>query len=96
VPFAGFDTAAVARALAQIADQPADFVDACYPTAANPLAWAIEQDRCKKLFPFAGDAHLSASAPATDNSKQGEGAVPPRQMRLSCAQNGLHARSALT
>lgn len=30
MPFSGFDTAAVARALAQIADQPGDFVDAYF------------------------------------------------------------------
>jgi hypothetical protein len=75
-------------------------VDACYPTPADPLVGAIEQlanqDRCKKLFPFAGDARFAVGAPATDNSKQGGGALPPRQMRLSCARNGLHARSALT
>ena len=53
------------------ADKPADFVDACYPTVAGPLVGAIEkvtdQDRCKKLFPFAGDARLAAGAPPTDD-----------------------------
>jgi Tannase-like family of unknown function (DUF6351) len=53
------------------ANRPADFVDACYPTTAGPLVGAIEkltdQERCKKLFPFAGDARLAAGAPATDD-----------------------------
>jgi len=53
------------------AAKPADFVDACYPTVAGPLVGAIEkltdQDRCKKLFPFAGDARLAAGAPASDD-----------------------------
>ena len=53
------------------ANKPADLVDACYPTMAGPLVGAIEkitdQDRCRKLFPFAGDARLAAGAPATDD-----------------------------
>jgi hypothetical protein len=38
---------------------------------AGPLVEAIEkltdQERCKKLFPFAGDARLAAGAPASDD-----------------------------
>jgi Tannase-like family of unknown function (DUF6351) len=53
------------------ANKPADFVDACYPTVAGPRVGAIEKvtdlERCKKLFPFAGDARLAAGAPATDD-----------------------------
>ncbi len=53
------------------ANRPADFVDACYPTVAGPRVGAIEkltdQDRCKKLFPFAGDARLAAGAPPADD-----------------------------
>jgi hypothetical protein len=53
------------------ANKPADFVDACYPTVAGPLVGVIEkltdQDRCKKLFAFAGDARLAAGAPASDD-----------------------------
>jgi hypothetical protein len=53
------------------ANRPAGFVDACYPTVAGPLVGAIEkvtdQERCKKLFPFAGDARLAAGAPPTDD-----------------------------
>ncbi len=51
--------------------RPAEFVDACYPTVAGPLVGAIEKvtdlERCKKLFPFSGDARLAAGAPATDD-----------------------------
>jgi uncharacterized tannase-like protein DUF6351 len=53
------------------AHRPADFVDACYPTVAGPRVGVIEkltdQERCKKLFPFAGDARLAAGGPATDD-----------------------------
>jgi hypothetical protein len=53
------------------ANKPADFVDACYPTVEGPLVGAIEKltdpERCKKLFPFSGDARLAAGAPATDD-----------------------------
>ena len=53
------------------ANRPADFVDACYPTVAGPRVGAIEkltdQERCRTLFPFAGDARLAAGAPATDD-----------------------------
>lgn len=53
------------------ANKPADFVDACYPTVAGPLVGAIEkltdQERCRTLFRFAGDARLAAGAPATDD-----------------------------
>jgi len=53
------------------AHRPADFVDACYPTVAGPLVGNIEKvtdaERCKKLFPFSGDARLAAGAPATDD-----------------------------
>jgi hypothetical protein len=53
------------------AHRPADFVDACYPTVAGPMVGAIEKvtdaERCKKLFPFSGDARLAAGAPATDD-----------------------------
>jgi hypothetical protein len=53
------------------AHKPADLVDACYPTVAGPLVGAIEKvtdmERCKKLFPFAGDARLAAGAPASDD-----------------------------
>jgi Tannase-like family of unknown function (DUF6351) len=53
------------------ANRPVDFVDACYPTVAGPLVGAIEkltdEERCKKLFPFAGDARLAAGAPATND-----------------------------
>jgi hypothetical protein len=53
------------------ANKPADLVDACYPTAAGALVGAIEKvtdmERCKKLFPFAGDARLAAGGPATDD-----------------------------
>jgi len=53
------------------AHRPADFADACYPTVAGPLIGAIEKvtdmERCKKLFPFAGDARLAAGAPASDD-----------------------------
>jgi hypothetical protein len=53
------------------AHKPADLVDACYATVAGPLVGAIEKitdmERCKKLFPFAGDARLAAGGPATDD-----------------------------
>jgi hypothetical protein len=53
------------------ANKPVDLVDACYPTVAGTLVGAIEKvtdmERCKKLFPFAGDARLAAGAPATDD-----------------------------
>jgi Tannase-like family of unknown function (DUF6351) len=53
------------------ANKPAGFVDACYPAAAGPQVGVIEkltdQDRCKKLFPFSGDARLAAGAPASDD-----------------------------
>jgi hypothetical protein len=53
------------------ANKPAGFVDACYPTVAGPLVGAVEKvtdmERCKTLFPFAGDARLAAGAPATDD-----------------------------
>jgi hypothetical protein len=53
------------------AHRPADFVDACYPTAAGPYVGAVEKvtdmERCKKLFPFSGDARLAAGAPATND-----------------------------
>jgi len=56
----------------KIADnRPADFVDACYPTVAGPFVGAIEKvtdmERCKKLFPFSGDARLAAGAPASND-----------------------------
>jgi len=41
------------------------------PTVAGPLVGAIEkvtdQERCRKLFPFAGDARLAAGAPPADD-----------------------------
>ncbi len=53
------------------ANKPAGFVDACYPAVAGPQVGVIEkltdQDRCKKLFPFSGDARLAAGAPASDD-----------------------------
>jgi hypothetical protein len=53
------------------AHKPTDLVDACYPAVAGPLVGAIEKvtdmERCKKLFPFAGDARLAAGAPASDD-----------------------------
>jgi hypothetical protein len=53
------------------AHRPADLVDACYPAVAGPLVGAVEKvtdmERCKKLFPFAGDARLAAGGPATDD-----------------------------
>jgi hypothetical protein len=53
------------------AHKPADLVDACYATVAGPLVGAIEKvtdmERCKKLFPFSGDARLAAGGPATDD-----------------------------
>jgi Tannase-like family of unknown function (DUF6351) len=53
------------------AGKPADLVDACYPTVAGPLVGAIEkvtdQERCRKLFPFSGDARLAAGAPPADD-----------------------------
>ena len=53
------------------AHKPADLVDACFPTVAGPLVGAVEKvtdmERCKKLFPFAGDARLAAGAPASDD-----------------------------
>jgi hypothetical protein len=65
------DTSNQPKAKKVAANRPAEFVDACYPTVAGPLVGAIEkltdQERCKKLFPFAGDARLAAGAPATDD-----------------------------
>src|SRR5260370_38650418 len=59
------------RAKKVAANRPADFVDACYPTVAGPRVGVIEkltdQERCKKLFPFAGDARLAAGAPPSDD-----------------------------
>src|SRR5260370_35694584 len=59
------------RAKKVAANRPADFVDACYPTVAGRLVGAIEkvvaQERCKKLFAFAGDARLAAGAPPADD-----------------------------
>jgi Tannase-like family of unknown function (DUF6351) len=59
------------RAKKVAASRPADLVDACYPSVAGPRVGVIEkvtdQERCKKLFPFAGDARLAAGAPPTDD-----------------------------
>jgi Tannase-like family of unknown function (DUF6351) len=53
------------------ANKPTGFVDACYPAVAGTQVGVIEkltdQDRCKKLFPFSGDARLAAGAPASDD-----------------------------
>ena len=55
------------------ANKPAGFVDACYPTVAGPLVGAVERvtglERCKALFPFAGDARLAAGGPPTDDTR---------------------------
>ena len=40
--------------------RPADFVDACYPSAA---ARVTDMDRCAKLFPISSDARMVAGAP---------------------------------
>ncbi len=65
------DKSDLPRAKKVAANKPADFVDACYPTVAGPRVGVIEkltdQDRCKKLFPFSGDARLAAGAPASDD-----------------------------
>jgi hypothetical protein len=65
------DTSDLPKAKKVAAGKPADFGDACYPTVAGPLVGAIEkvtdQERCHRLFPFAGDARLAAGAPATDD-----------------------------
>jgi Tannase-like family of unknown function (DUF6351) len=53
------------------AHRPADLVDACFPAVAGPLVGAVEKvtdmERCKTLFPFAGDARLAAGSPASDD-----------------------------
>ena len=53
------------------AHKPADLADACWPAVAGPLVGAVEKvtdmERCKKLFPYAGDARLAAGGPASDD-----------------------------
>jgi uncharacterized tannase-like protein DUF6351 len=53
------------------ANRPTDFVDACYPAVAGARVGVIEKvtdrERCRELFPFAGDARLAAGAPPTDD-----------------------------
>ncbi len=53
------------------AHRPAGLVDACYPAVAGPrigvIAKLTDQERCKGLFPFSGDARLAAGAPASDD-----------------------------
>ena len=45
----------------KVADhRPADFVDACYPSAA---ARVTDMDRCAELFPISSDARMVAGAP---------------------------------
>jgi Tannase-like family of unknown function (DUF6351) len=65
------DRSDLPKAKKVVANKPAGFVDACYPAVAGPQVGVIEkltdQDRCKKLFPFSGDARLAAGAPASDD-----------------------------
>jgi hypothetical protein len=53
------------------ANKPAGLVDTCYPAVAGPRLGVMEkltdQERCRKLFPFSGDARLAAGAPASDD-----------------------------
>ena len=53
------------------AHRPADLVDACFPTVAGAFVGAVEKvtdmERCRKLFPFDGDARLAAGAPASND-----------------------------
>jgi hypothetical protein len=42
------------------AHRPADFVDACYPSAETRIT---DMSRCAKLFPIASDARMVAGAP---------------------------------
>ena len=53
------------------ANKPAELTDACYPAVAGARVGVIEKltdaERCKQLFPFAGDARLAAGAPPTDD-----------------------------
>jgi hypothetical protein len=53
------------------AHKPADLADACWPAVAGPLVGAVEKvtdmERCKKLFPYAGDARLAAGGSASDD-----------------------------
>jgi hypothetical protein len=65
------DTSDLPKAKKVAANKPADLVDACYPAVAGPRVGAIEKitdlDRCRKLFPFSGDARLAAGAPPSDD-----------------------------
>ena len=65
------DKSDVPRGRKVVANKPADFVDACYPAVEGPRVGLVQKvtdmERCKKLFPFAGDARLAAGGPATDD-----------------------------
>lgn len=59
------------RAEKVVANKPADFVDACFPTVAGSLVGKFEKvtdaSRCRELFPYAGDPRIAAGAPMTDD-----------------------------
>ena len=54
------DTSGKPQAQKVAAHRPADFVDACYPSATTRIT---DMDRCAKLFPIGSDARMVAGAP---------------------------------
>ena len=65
------DTSDRTKAEKVAASKPFDLVDACFPVKQGPLVGAVEkitdQEVCRELFPYYGDARLAAGAPPTDD-----------------------------
>jgi Tannase-like family of unknown function (DUF6351) len=65
------DRSDLPKARKVVANRPAGLVDTCYPAVAGPQIGVMErltdQERCRELFPFSGDARLAAGAPASDD-----------------------------